>query len=77
MCLELKWMMYDQTGSEKSNVAASKLEVPIYQLVDKIGTVSQRLYQCLRNPAIQWEWLFNDADRPNRKREIQDGGLYT
>jgi len=31
-------MLYDQIGSEKSNMAAFKPEVPISKLVDKIGT---------------------------------------
>jgi len=31
-------MLYDQTGSEKSNMAASKPEVAIYELVVKIET---------------------------------------
>ena len=35
--------MYDQTGSEKSNMVAYKLEVPTSQLVYKIGTKSLRL----------------------------------
>jgi len=31
-------MSYDQTRSEKSNMAAFKPEVPISKLVDKVGT---------------------------------------
>jgi len=38
----LSKMFYDQTGSEKSNMAAFKPEVPISMLVDKIGTNIQQ-----------------------------------
>jgi len=31
-------MLYDQTGSGKSNIAVSKHEIPISHFVDKIGT---------------------------------------
>jgi len=48
-------MLYDQTGSEKSNMAAFKPEVPISKLVDKIGMKIQRLYICFRGPATQWD----------------------
>jgi len=44
-------MLYDLTGSKKSNMAGSKPEVHTFQLLDKIGTQLQRL--CLRGPAIQ------------------------
>jgi len=48
-------MLYDQTESEKSNMAAFKPEEPISKLVDKIGTKVQRLYiyTFLRSPATQ------------------------
>ena len=42
-----------QTESGKSNMAAFKVEVPSSQLVDKIGTESQRLNLCLRGPATK------------------------
>ena len=41
-------------------MVTSSLESPIYQLVDKIGTIwtkSQRPYQSFHGPAIQWNWL--------------------
>jgi len=41
--------MYNQTGSGKSNMPASKPEVHIAQLVDKIGTHLQRLYYICGN----------------------------
>jgi len=37
-------MLYNLTGSKKSNMAAFKPEVPISKLVDKKGTKVQRLY---------------------------------
>jgi len=40
----LSKMLYEQTGSEKSNMAAIKSAVPISKLVDKIETKVQRLY---------------------------------
>ena len=51
--MELKRMMYDQTESGKSNMAASKLAVSVSQLVDEIGTKSQRPSPRFRSPAIQ------------------------
>ena len=36
-------MTYDQPGSEKSNM---EVEVTTFQLVDKIGTKSQRQFLC-------------------------------
>jgi hypothetical protein len=49
-------MLCDLTGSEKSNMAASKPEVPISQLVDKIGTKFQRVCLCFRGPAFRREY---------------------
>jgi hypothetical protein len=49
-------MVCDLTGSEKSNMAGSKPEVHISQLVDKIGTTFQRLCLYFRGPASQWEY---------------------
>jgi len=37
-------MLYNQTGSETSNMAAFKPEVHLAKLVDKIGTKVQLLY---------------------------------
>jgi len=37
--MRLTSMLYDQTGSEKCNMAASKPQVPIFQLVDMIGKI--------------------------------------
>jgi len=37
-------MLYDLTGSGKSNMAATKTEVPISKLVNKIETKVQQLY---------------------------------
>jgi len=51
----LSKMLYDQTESKKSNMAAFKPEVglPISKLVDKVETKVQQLYICLRGPAAQ------------------------
>ena len=66
-------MTYDQTGSEKSNMVAFEEEVTTFQVVDKIGTKSQRQFLCF---GVQLsDGIGYDAERPNRKLEIQDGGL--
>ena len=49
--MKLTGMLNNQTGSENSEIAASKPEVPISQPVDMIGTHFQRLYQCFRSQA--------------------------
>ena len=38
-----KWMMFDETVSGNSSMAASKLEILLSQLVDKVGMKSPRL----------------------------------
>ena len=50
-------------------MAASKLEVPIFQFVDEIEITSQQLHQKFQSPAIQLI-----ADRRKWKCEVQDGG---
>jgi len=66
-------MLYNLTGSKKSNMAAFKPEVPISKLVNKIGTKVQRLYTCFRGQ------LPNDTIKnvvlPNRIKEIQYGDI--
>jgi len=47
-------MLYDQTGSGKSNMATSKQEVHISQLVDVIETKFQRLYLCFGVKLSRW-----------------------
>jgi len=37
-------------------MAASKTEVPISKLVDKMETKLQRLCICFRGPATQWDY---------------------
>jgi len=49
-------MLYNQTGSEKSNMAAFKPEVPISKLVDKIGMKVQRLCIYFQGSATQWDY---------------------
>jgi len=46
-------MLYDETGSGKSNMAACKQEVHITQLVDVMEMKFLRLYLCFRGQAIQ------------------------
>jgi len=41
-------MLYNETGSGKSNMAACKQEVHISQLVDVIETKFQRLFQAIQ-----------------------------
>ena len=75
--IKLTGMLYDQTGSRNSKMAASKPEVPISQHVDMIGKRFQRLYICfvfkvqLSNRAIKKIAL------PNQKWEFQNGGIKT
>ena len=67
-------MMYDQTESRKSNMAASELEVPTSQIVDKIGT-----YEISTAINVFGVQLSNgigcDADQHNWTWRFQDGGL--
>ena len=49
-------------------MVASEVEVPTIQLVDKIGTKFQRLYQCFRGRTIQYRTILNDF-RPKREWE--------
>jgi len=46
-------MMYNESGSGKSNMVACKQEVHIYQLVDVIEAKFQQLYLCFQGQAIQ------------------------
>jgi len=48
-------MLYDLTKSWKSNITSFNLEVPIYQLLDKMRTEIQRAFVCFRDPAVQWD----------------------
>jgi len=54
-------------------MAASKPEVPISKLVDKIGTKVERLCISFRGPATQ----IKNIVRPNQKWEIKYGGIQT
>ena len=44
----------NQTGSRNRNMAASKPEIPIFQLPDEIETIFQRINLHFRVPAIEW-----------------------
>ena len=44
-------MLPQETGSEKSKMTASNLEILISQLVHKIAMKFQRQHQCFRGPA--------------------------
>jgi len=64
-------------------MAASKTEVPITTLVDKMVTKVQRLSIRFRGPATQWDYqkccttkseLRNSIWR-HRKSQVQNGGL--
>ena len=61
-------MMCDRTGSMKSNMAASEYEVPESQFVGKKGTLSQRLYQLFRGPAIPWDIVRMMLDQTGRDK---------
>ena len=52
----LRRILCNQTGSGNYKMAASKPEVLISQLVDKIQTKSQRLNLHFRGPTVQWDW---------------------
>ena len=57
-------------------MVASEVEVPTFQLEDRIGTKSQRQFICFgRSDGIGCDGIGCDTDRPNRRLEIQDGGL--
>ena len=65
----LSGMLYNLTGSGKSNMAASIPEVPIFVLVDKIGTTLQDLvgngywsrHQQMYDDMLP-TWFVNDSD---------------
>jgi len=67
-------MLYDQTGSRISNMAACKQEVHIYQLVYVIETKFWRLYLCFWGHHIgfstsglivqQSRWMWGDVGKP-------------
>ena len=52
------------TRKWESNVVASEVEVPTFQLVDKIGTKSQRQFLCFGGPVIRWYWLWCWSTKP-------------
>ena len=52
----LRGILCNQTGSGKSKMAASSLELLISRLVGEIETKSQRLNLHFRGQAIQWDW---------------------
>jgi len=57
--MELSVKLSDVTRSEKSKMAASELPKCISQLVQKIATKFQRLYQCFWGPTIKYgQWQF-------------------
>jgi len=66
----LSKMLYDQTGSAKSNMAAFKPDVPISKLVDKMGTKVQRQCICFRGPATQWDYQKYFTTKPEVRNLI-------
>jgi len=51
--IELSVNQLDATGSGKSKMAASKLQICLSQFVNKIATKFQRQYLCFCGPYIQ------------------------
>jgi len=66
-------ILFDVTGSQKSKMAASNLEIRLSRLVDMIAMKFQWLPPCF------WSKVSNgtigNTVRRNRKSEIKDGGL--
>ena len=55
--METLGILYDQTGSGKSKMAAADAEIVISQLADVIATEFRRLAPHFRGPAIEWKYL--------------------
>src|SRR5664279_961535 len=66
----LLWILSVVAGSRKSKMAASKPDILISQLLDKIETKFQRLTLHFRDPATQWGWLKYCATKPEVKNPI-------
>jgi len=62
---EVLAILFNQTGSIKSKMAATKMEVLTSQLVEKIGNVFQRLNLCSR--IHQSNGTTENSFPPNRK----------
>src|SRR5664279_4511844 len=63
-------ILREQTRSRKSNITASKPDILISQLLDKIETKFQMLTLHFRGPATQWDWLEYYATKPEVENSI-------
>src|SRR5664279_40176 len=66
----LLWIISVVAESQKSKMAASKPDILISQLLDKIETKFQRLTLHFRGPATQWEWLEYCATKTEAENPI-------
>ena len=58
-------VLSDPTGCGKSNMAASKPEIPMSQLPGEIETKFQRLNLHFPNPAIEWDYCKYCPTKPD------------
>jgi len=65
----------DVTGSQKSKVVASNMEIRISRRVDMIATQFKRLYECFQGP--ESNTTTRNTMKPNQKLKIQYAGLPT
>jgi len=72
--MKLVILLYDQTGSGKSKMMASKPEIPMSLLPGEIETKFQRLYSCIQGQATRKTG--KNYDGPLGLLEIKDGGHY-
>jgi hypothetical protein len=68
--MELSSTLRDQTGSQKSNMAAAKPEVLISQVLDKVDTKFQMLHPHFRGPASQWSCHQHCGVKPEVRNQI-------
>jgi len=66
-------IMSDQTGHGEFIVAATKPEIPVYQLLSELETKFQRLRLNFRGPAIVWNYSTFCTTQPDML--IYYGGL--
>ena len=71
--MELLSTLSDQTGSQKSNMAAAKPEVLMSQVLDKTDMKFQKLHPHFRGLASQWSCCQHCRIKPEVRNK--DGGF--
>jgi hypothetical protein len=63
-------ILYDQTGSGKSKMAAADAAIFISQLADLTAAKCRRIAPHLRGPAIKWKYFEYCATKPKPKSKM-------